>query len=395
MTAYLIGAFALLTVLAALFVLWALRMRAPRAASARQQQNINAYKSRVAELNAERDAGRLTDDEHAALEAEAAAALLAAQDDAGASTPGGNGLLWASALIAPAVAIALYLFGGGLPPVTPAEQADALIAQLVKQTEQNPHDIEAYANLGRANMMVNRFQAAADAYARANQLTEYKAPELIVSEGEALGLARGEDLLGRPAQLFEAALEIAPNHAKGLWYASLAAAQQQNQDAEQGYLQRLAALNLPEAFRQAVDQRLANMGVASNPPPADVPPADAADNDDGVSLTVNVQLDDAVANQIPAGSTLFVFAKMPSGPPMPLAVRRIGNPSFPLSVRLTENDAMMPNMSLATAEQVLITARLSASGTANAQAGDAQGSVTTPTRDVQGPVEVLIDTVVE
>ncbi|MBR9813063.1 c-type cytochrome biogenesis protein CcmI [bacterium] len=395
MTAYLIGAFALLTVLAALFVLWALRMRAPRAASARQQQNINAYKSRVAELDAERDAGRLTDDEHAALEAEAAAALLAAQDDAGASTPGGNGLLWASALIAPAVAIALYLFGGGLPPVTPAEQADALIAQLVKQTEQNPHDIEAYANLGRANMMVNRFQAAADAYARANQLTEYKAPELIVSEGEALGLARGEDLLGRPAQLFEAALEIAPNHTKGLWYASLAAAQQQNQDAEQGYLQRLAALNLPEAFRQAVDQRLANMGVASNPPPADVPPSDAADNDDGVSLTVNVQLDDAVANQIPAGSTLFVFAKMPSGPPMPLAVRRIGNPSFPLSVRLTENDAMMPNMSLATAEQVLITARLSASGTANAQAGDAQGSVTTPTRDIQGPVEVLIDTVVE
>lgn len=394
MTAYLIGAFALLTVLAALFVLWALRMRAPRAASARQQQNINAYKSRVAELDAERDAGRLTDDEHAALEAEAAAALLAAQDDAGASTPGGNGLLWASALIAPAVAIALYLFGGGLPPVTPAEQADALIAQLVKQTEQNPHDIEAYANLGRANMMVNRFQAAADAYARANQLTEYKAPELIVSEGEALGLARGEDLLGRPAQLFEAALEIAPNHAKGLWYASLAAAQQQNQDAEQGYLRRLAALNLPEAFRQAVDQRLANMGVASNPPPADVPPADAADKADGVSLTVNVQLDDAVANQIPAGSTLFVFAKMPSGPPMPLAVRRIADPSFPLTVTLTENDAMMPNLSLASTEQWLLTARLSASGQAQAASGDAQGQRVVEQAEQSDLITLTIDQVV-
>lgn len=394
MTAYLIGAFALLTVLAALFVLWALRMRAPRAASARQQQNINAYKSRVAELDAERDAGRLTDDEHAALEAEAAAALLAAQDDAGASTPGGNGLLWASALIAPAVAIALYLFGGGLPPVTPAEQADALIAQLVKQTEQNPHDIEAYANLGRANMMVNRFQAAADAYARANQLTEYKAPELIVSEGEALGLARGEDLLGRPAQLFEAALEIAPNHAKGLWYASLAAAQQQNQDAEQGYLQRLAALNLPEAFRQAVDQRLANMGVASNPPPADVPPADAADKADGVSLTVNVQLDDAVANQIPAGSTLFVFAKMPSGPPMPLAVQRIANPSFPITVQLTENDAMMPNLSLASTEQWLLTARLSASGQAQAASGDAQGQRLVEQAEQSDLIKLTIDQIV-
>ena len=390
MTGYLIAAFALLTVFAALFVLWALRMRAPRAASARQQQNVVAYKSRLAELGAEQAAGRLTDEEYAALEAEAAAALLAAQDDAGVSTPGGNAVLWASAAVVPLVAIALYLFGGGLPPTTPSEQADALIAQLVKATEQNPHDIEAYANLGRANMMVNRFEAAAEAYARANQLTEYKAPELMVSEGEALGLARGEDLLGRPAQLFEAALEIAPNHAKGLWYASLAAAQGQNPGAEQGYLQRLAALNLPEAFRQAVDQRLASMGVAAAPPAAAAPAAES----DGVSLNVTVQLDDDVANQIPAGSTLFVFAKMPSGPPMPLAVQRIANPSFPLSVTLTENDAMMPNLSLASTEQWLLTARLSASGQAQAASGDAQGERLVEQAERNAPIVLTIDQIV-
>ena len=114
MTTYLIGGFVLLTILAALFVLWALRMRAPRASSARQQQNVAAYKSRVSELDAERAGGRLTDSEYEALEAEAAAALLAAQDEAGVSTPGGNGVLWASAAVVPVVAVGLYLFGGGL-----------------------------------------------------------------------------------------------------------------------------------------------------------------------------------------------------------------------------------------------------------------------------------------
>lgn len=389
MTNFLIGGFVLLTILAALFVLWALRMRAPRASSARQQQNIAAYKSRVSELVAEKAAGRLTDDEYEALEAEAAAALLAAQDDAGASTPGGNAVLWASAAVVPIVAVSLYLFGGGLPPTTPAEQADALIAQLVKATEQNPHDVEAYANLGRANMMVNRFDAAAEAYARANQLTEYKAPELMVSEGEALGLARGEDLLGRPAQLFKAALDVAPNHPKGLWYASLAAAQEQDRAAEQQYLQRLSALNLPDAFRQAVDQRLTGLGVASTP----ATPAPSADSD-GVSLTVNVQLDDDIANRIPAGATLFVFAKMPSGPPMPLAVQRIANPSFPLTVTLRETDAMMPNMTLASTEQWLLTARLSASGQAQAAPGDAQGEIIVSADQAQAPVVLIINALV-
>lgn len=397
MTTYLIGGFVLLTILAALFVLWALRMRAPRASSARQQQNVAAYKSRVSELDAERAGGRLTDSEYEALEAEAAAALLAAQDEAGVSTPGGNGVLWASAAVVPVVAVGLYLFGGGLPPVTPAEQADALIAQLVKATEQNPHDIEAYANLGRANMMVNRFDAAAQAYARANQLTEYKAPELMVSEGEALGLARGEDLLGRPAQLFEAALEVAPNHPKGLWYASLAAAQRQDGVAEQSYLQRLSALNLPEAFRQAVDQRLARGGVAAGAPASAQTagqPEQAAADADGVSLTVNVQLDDDVANRIPAGSTLFVFAKMPSGPPMPLAVRRIANPSFPLTVTLRESDAMMPSMTLASTEQWLLTARLSASGQAQAASGDAQGQRLVEQGEQNDVISLTIDQLV-
>lgn len=394
MTTYLIGGFVLLTIFAALFVLWALRMRAPRAASARQQQNVVAYKSRVGELDAEKAAGRLTDDEYAALEAEAATALLAAQDEAGASTPGGNGLLWLSAVVVPVVAIGLYLFGGGLPPVTPAEQADALIAQLVKATEQNPHDIETHANLGRANMMVNRFEAAAQAYARANQLTEYRAPELLVSEGEALGLARDEDLLGRPAQLFEAALEAAPNHPKGLWYASLAAAQRQDRAAEQGYLQRLAALNLPEAFRQAVDQRLSSLGVAAAPAQETAPAAPSDGSADGVTLTVNVQLDDDVANRILAGSTLFVFAKMPSGPPMPLAVRRIANPSFPLTVTLRESDAMMPNLSLASTQQWLLTARLSASGQAQASSGDAQGERLVEQGEQDEVIALMIDQLV-
>lgn len=397
MKTLLIALLLLSAVLAPLFVLWALRRGAPSAATAREQQNVAAYQDRVKELQAERDAGRLSDTEFTALESEAAAALLAARDGEAVDRPGSRGLLWGSALLVPLVAIGLYVAGGGLPPFGPEETADAMIAQLEARTQQNPHDVEAYANLGQANMMVNRFQAAAEAYARANELTQQRAPVLLVNEGEALALARGEDLLGRPAQLFAAALEAAPNNPRALWYASLAAAQAGDAERERTMLQRLTALNLPDAFREAVDQRLAGLGGAAAAQAASAPAPQSAPEPtpQGQQLTVTVELDDAVANQVPAGATLFVFAKMPEGPPMPLAVRRIGSPSFPLTVTLSEADAMMPSMSLATTDTWLVTARLSASGQAQAAPGDAQGLRVVSAQEAGDAVTVRIDTLVE
>ena len=45
--------------------------------------------------------------------------------------------------------------------------------------------------------------------------------------------------------------------------------------------------------------------------------------------------------QLPEDAHLFVFAVIPSGPPMPIAVKRIPGPHFPLTLSLGDGDTMM------------------------------------------------------
>lgn len=94
----------------------------------------------------------------------------------------------------------------------------------------------------------------------------------------------------------------------------------------------------------------------------------------GFNVTVN--LSEEARENAPRDGFLIVFAQdANSGNKMPAAVVKLPINSFPISVALTTDNAMMPQFTLATLSDVIVTARLSEDGDVAVSQGEWQGSV--------------------
>lgn len=87
-------------------------------------------------------------------------------------------------------------------------------------------------------------------------------------------------------------------------------------------------------------------------------------------IEVTVQVSDQVKAATKPTDTLYIFAKAVEGPPMPLAVVRQPVADWPVRAVLNDSNAMTPAMTLSKFDQVVVQARISASGNAVAQSGD-------------------------
>lgn len=156
-------------------------------------------------------------------------------------------------LTLPAIAVFAYLkLNNGLVSLTPefAEQLakqqsgqmpaieDAIVT-LETKLEDDSDNLEGWSMLGRAYVVSNRFDDAVKAYAKANELSNGADPNILISYGEAKGLAAGNSFDESSMSLFAKALKIAPNSERGLWYAGLAAYQLQNYKESVEYLDKL------------------------------------------------------------------------------------------------------------------------------------------------------------
>ncbi|WP_348674632.1 c-type cytochrome biogenesis protein CcmI [uncultured Abyssibacter sp.] len=396
MKTLLIALFAGLALAAMIFPAWALRhLRGGR--RSRQADNIAAFRSRKAELEADLAAGRINQEAFEQLENDAAAELLMdAQSEEGTLQPGGRWMSVAAIIVVPIVGVGLYLASGGLPPMSHAEQMAGLVQQLESRVSTRPDDLDARRMLGRVYMGTERYQQAAQMYRQINEHTGNSDADALIAEGEALGMSRNQDWLGRPAALFDAALDIEPNHTRGLWYGSLAAAQDGKHDIALLRLQRLDRQPLEDPLASAVRNAVIALGGVpadvSAPAETEAPEAARPDAPEaGTRIDLNIELSPALHGDVPGRFTLFVFAKHVSGPPMPLAAKRLESPAFPLSITLTSEDAMMPGMSLDNADQWAISARISRAGDARASSGDLQGGLVLSRDALDGRHTVIID----
>lgn len=340
-------------------------------------------------------------------------------------------------LVLPATAIGLYAYLGNvkaMDPVvmaaagvaasaangaTPGPDMDQAVKGLADKLANNPDDVEGWLLLGRAYKSMERFADARDALKNAYD----RAPGTIdvqVDYAEALALS-GESrrIDGRARELLDAAVKAEPNHQRGLWLLGIADYQQQNYAAAAARWEHLRAQLPPESdARGSLDRQIADArqraglgaapAVAAAPASAPAPPASApntaapapsgaavvASDASAVRLTVAVSLDPKLRDKAPAGASVFVFARAAGGPPMPLAVQRLTVADLPATVVLTEEMSMMPSMKLSQFPQVVVGARISASGNAKAQSGDLQ-KLSVPV-EVKGaaPVSLVIDEIV-
>jgi len=367
--------------------------------------NVAAYDSRLAELKADIAAGVLPAAEAAAVQQEMEARLLV---DAASPVPmpvaeaGGRAAFPLVLFVLLASFSGLWYWQAGTWEVArqiasaPADgnatagspDIEAMVSKLKKRLESQPEDAEGWAMLGRSHFVMGKYAESAYSYGKANSTSNSSNAEWLVSEGEALAMSRDRDLLGRPAQLFEAALALQPRYGKALWYGALADAQADGFARASQRLEMLLAQDLPEDLKSIVAERLNEILPLASPTKqaaTSVAPERPVDQETQLpdssgartQLAVSVTIEANLVEKIPRGAVLFVFARATplnsATSSIPLAVNKIVNPKFPIDVILDDTMAMVASNNLSKFNRYDVVARVSLSGSAMAATGDLEG----------------------
>jgi cytochrome c-type biogenesis protein CcmH len=284
-------------------------------------------------------------------------------------------------------------------------QLVAMVDQLAARLKSHPEEAEGWQLLARSYAALGRFRDAADAYAHADALTPNNA-DLIADYADALAMAQGKRLAGKPLELVRRALSIDPQHRKALALAATAALEARDLDGALAYWRQLLA-QFPQGSDDAkqISAIVAEIEAARHdgPGPAGQTGKTGERADQAaVALTSpptvktvggRVDIDAALAGKVAPTDAVFIFARAVDGPRMPLAVLRIPARELPKQFVLDDSMGMAPGMKLSTARAVVVEARISKSGNALPQPGDLSGH-SGPVKPGASAVHVTIDQVV-
>jgi cytochrome c-type biogenesis protein CcmH len=341
--------------------------------------------------------------------------LLALPPEPAAPQSASRGLVLGVALLLPALAVGLYLQVGRPEALDPAIRSaptqsapstvEEAMAALEARLKAEPTDLEGWVLLGRSARQLEQFGKAEAALEQAHRLAPEDV-EILIDYAEAKALAGPQRRIeGEALALLQRARSLQPDNARARWLLGVAA-MQGDRPAEavelwQGLFDEMpadvparAALGrqLNEA-RQRAGMAPLDLGSATAPSPTPAAPA-ATDSEvaNGPRIEVAVSLDPALADRVPEGAVLFVFARAPQGSRAPLAIQRLSAASLPATVVLTDAMGMIAGMNLSSQPQVVLGARISASGNAAPQPGDLEG-LSAPVEVATGRAQVRIDRV--
>ncbi|MBM3392671.1 MAG: c-type cytochrome biogenesis protein CcmI [Betaproteobacteria bacterium] len=234
MTGFLIAA-ALLVAFTLLFLLVPLlRRRAEGAEASRAAINAGIYRDQLAELERDFAAGGLSPADYEESRRELQRRLI---EDAGAGETAGpraqparkSAVLIGLAL--PMGAALIYFALGNIPALSPqsaqapkvtAQQIEEMVAKLAARMEQNPDDTKGWLMLARSYKAMERYEEATRAFGKAEKAVN-EDPHLLSEYAEAMALATGGSLRGRPSELLARALKLDPNFPDALVLAGTAA----------------------------------------------------------------------------------------------------------------------------------------------------------------------------
>jgi len=386
-------ALALALVLATLaaLVVPLLRSRARREGPAPDDAAAAVYRDQKRQIDADFAAGAIGEEERAAAEAEIVARLgaeLSAAPQPDAAAAGRAPWIVAIAIVAivPAAALVAYLAVGN-PQALDAGAARkrmtepevvSMVERLAQRMKEDPSDPQGWLLLGRSWSALQRYRESADAYAEAVKRMPGNA-DALADWADAFAMAQGRKLAGKPTEIIGQALAADPTHPKSLALAASAAMERGDDKAAVRYWQALLAVVPPGSEdAQGIAATIAQLGGTPSPAPltsaaARPSPQPSAAAPAASRITGRVEIAPALASRIPPDATLFVYARAAQGSRMPLAILRRTARELPLEFALDDSMAMAPGATISNAREVVVEARVSASGSATAASGDLSG----------------------
>lgn len=255
----------------------------------------------------------------------------------------------------------------------------ALEARIEATKPTNVQDLVLLAQLYQENQ---DYQKSESIYRKANNLSPNQ-PEILVQLAFAIVINNKGNFSGEPIELLEQTLKINPKNQDAAYM--LGRHQFQIGNYEQAAIRwqkLLPLLNQVDANKVKQDIALAqkNAGIKQDSPSA---------NSQNRKIFVTV----SVASQIKTNPehTVFISAHAKNGPPMPLAAQKLKVSDLPKSLVLDKSMSVIPNMSIENFDQIIVKARITASGSVESQAGDILGSV--EVTDFSENYKIIIDTI--
>lgn len=408
MTGFYIAGAAMMLV-AALFAALPWLRRRHVAAPDRGASNAAIYRDQMAELEADLANGILSQGEFDHAKHELERRLLNDVAETAATPVKTASARWpgiAAALAVPILAVGLYWKLGNPDAINAPRQVanteadmeaqlrqiEGMVGTLEQRLQQQPDDVRGWVMLARSYSVLQRFPDAARAFERAVQLAPNDA-QLYADYADALAMANGQRLAGKPTELTQKALRLDPNNQKALALAGSAMYEAKRFKEAVKYWEKLLA-TLPadspitNDIRGAIAEAQQLGGLAATPttPSATAPKAAA-------KVSGRVTLAAALKDQAAPTDTVFVFARAAQGPKMPLAILRMQVKDLPADFSLDDSMAMTPQMTLSNFDSVVIGARVSKSGNAAPQPGDLEG-LSAPVKPGAKDIALTIDRVV-
>ncbi|MBV5309373.1 c-type cytochrome biogenesis protein CcmI [Chromatium okenii] len=343
----------------------------------------------------------------------------------------------------PALALGLYWLLGNPALITQLQLAastpaatndqdapslDVLAQRLEERLKADPASVDGWLMLGRTYFALENRERGLVAVAKAFALAPTQIEVMLAYAESLVVTSDSSNLAGRPTELINAVLQREPTNATARWLRGVVAYRQGNYQRALEMWQSIAAelepggeeaKNLGEliaAAKQRLGEQPAPAPITDVQSTTDAPvaPADApvtaatapvstatvADSapapvaaDNAAALRVTVALDPTLATQTSPDQAVFIFARAANGPPMPLAAVRLTVKDLPQTVTLDDSSALMPALRLSAFSEVIVGARISASGEAMPQTGDLEGETAPFAANTTAAVAVTIDRV--
>jgi cytochrome c-type biogenesis protein CcmH len=294
--------------------------------------------------------------------------------------------------------------GAASPHEMSGEQFAAAVEQMAERLQSEPDNVDGWAMLARSYVQLGRFDAALPAFAKAVALAGENAG-LLADYADAMAVQNTRSLEGEPSRLVERALKADPSNLKALALAGTAAFNRKDYAGAVKHWEKLAQVapadspwrgqlegSIAEARQLGgllpaappAPMAAARPGPSTAAAPATAPaPAPAAA---GTTVSGTVRLAPAIAKQASPDDVVFLYARPAEGSRMPLAIVRKQVKDLPFEFALDDAMAMSPAAKLSLFPKVVIDARVSKSGQAQAQPGDLAGRTAPIANDASGVV---------
>ncbi|MGI9296019.1 MAG: c-type cytochrome biogenesis protein CcmI, partial [Pseudomonadales bacterium] len=254
-----------------------------------------------------------------------------------------------------------------------SERLKTLIPALEQRLQRRPGNSSYRFLLAQAQMQAQRYAEAAESYKKLVEQFENDA-QLWAYYAQALYIGDGRRLSAAAQQALQRALKLNPRQSTALGLQGMHAFEQQDYvTAIKAWTGLLAGLPPDSAQANTINGALLRARSLA-PKAAAQPEAKVEVGTSEASIKVKVTAD--INAQLPADTTVFVYARAAEGPKMPLAIKRLQLSDLPADVELDDSMAMSPAMRLSTIDTVQVIARISMSGQATAQSGDWEASST-------------------